>query len=470
MIEFPMIEPPMIERGPLASVLRTYLPRQRWYSGAGDPVEVRVVGEELRRTERPWLLWLLVDADGALYQVPLGLVPASEPPDFLRGHESRVLGEFESVEGRVLVYDAVVDPVLGLSMLEQLLPGESAGHVRMISAEQSNSSLVYDDRLIMKLFRRLHSGPNPDVEVTAALADAGFGWVAPPLAAGRIESANGPLDLAVVQPFLSGGVEAWALALNSLRGLFADHDTQSVPVLNLDSPLPPPEPAGAGGDFSADSTRLGETAGAMHLALAEAFSRVPGDAREWSAVVARAAAGADLESSAPPVDIDAATRLLKRFGALADAGMATRVHGDLHLGQVMRTDAGWYVIDFEGEPARPLQERRRFWSPLRDVAGMCRSFSYAAHVALQERGAFEQDNLAESALAWETRNRNAFIRGYREIVEGTGLLPESRPDQDLVLAAFELERALYELAYEQAYRPSWVGVPLAGIRRLLELA
>jgi maltokinase len=139
------------------------------------------------------------------------------------------------------------------------------------------------------------------------------------------------------------------------------------------------------------------------------------------------------------------------------------VHGDYHLGQVLRTDAGWYVLDFEGEPARPLEERRRPTSALKDVAGMLRSFHYASAVARTERDAEELDELA---AAWEERNREAFLRGYLRAAGPGGVLP---PDPDCVgavMAAFELEKAVYELGYERAYRPDWEAIPLAALRRL----
>lgn len=456
----------MIERGVLNGALRSYLPRQRWFAGAEEPDEVLIVAEEVRREAWPALVWLLVEADGARYQVVLGLMPAAlGHPDFLRGHDDQVLGELDTTHGRAVVYDAVLDAELAVFLLSRMAPHELVHHVRPISAEQSNSSVVFDERLILKLFRRIHPGPNPDVEVTTALAEAGFAWVAPALATDRTTDGDNELDLALLQPFLTGGVDAWALALNSLRGFFADLDTQSVPVIHADQP--PPDPAQVGGDFSSDSARLGETTAAMHMALGDAFGRRPGDPSRWAQDIS-----SQLDRLGTPaidhfgIDRSGIERLLVRLGALADAGPAIRVHGDLHLGQVMRADAGWFVLDFEGEPTRPVEERRRFWSPMRDVAGMCRSFSYASRVALDEQGVAGSSDLQGAALTWEKRNRAAFLSGYRSVVDD-GLMLSDPLSQDLVLAAFEIERALYELAYEQAYRPAWVEVPLAGIRRLL---
>lgn len=468
----------MIDHDVLKPALAAYLARQRWFAGSEVPTDIRIVVEELRRPAWPALLWLLVDADGARYQVVLGMSPAGSAPDFLKGHDDQVLGEFETSFGPAVVYDAVIDPELAIFTLGQVAPGEVVEHVRPIAVEQSNSSLVFDERLIMKLFRRIHPGPNPEIEVTTALDRAGFSWVAPPLATATYHEhapmdapdvdggvLAGQHDLALVQPFLNGGVDAWALALTSLRGFFADHDTQSMPVIDADDP--PPDPDQVGGDFAADSARLGGTTAAMHVALADALGRRPADPMEWAASV-ESRLNEDLGhlEHRPDADQAAASRLFDKVRALADPGSTIRVHGDLHLGQMMRTDAGWFVLDFEGEPARPLDERRRFWSPLRDVAGMCRSFHYASMLALDEQGSIGS-SLQEAAATWEKRNRAAFLRGYREGVAGHGLLPSDPEAERIVLAAHELERALYELAYEQAYRPAWVAVPLAGIKRIL---
>jgi maltokinase len=201
--------------------------------------------------------------------------------------------------------------------------------------------------------------------------------------------------------------------------------------------------------------------GGMHVALADAFGRHPAEARGWAESIS-----AQLDDLGP-VDVDrkAVQALLDRLGDLegGDAGAAIRVHGDYHLGQVLRTDAGWYVLDFEGEPARSLEQRRRPSSPLKDVAGMLRSFHYASAVARTERDGEMLDDLA---AAWEERNREAFLRGYMRAAEPGGILPDDPEGVATVLAAFELEKAVYELGYERAYRPDWEHIPLGALRRL----
>jgi maltokinase len=249
---------PVIDSAALVEPLRDFLPRQRWYSGTETPASVVVEDSRVLDSGWPALVDLIVDADGARYQVPLGLRPPDEWPDFLRGHDAAVMGEVGEDGGRLLAYDAVLDPVLGLTLLDVVSASmESADRVR-----PSNSSLVYDDRLILKLFRRIHRGRNLDVEMTEALSDAGFEHVARPLATLTVDES----DLAVLQPFLVGGTDGWALALTSLRDLFGVGDTQPVPVISDDMPPPVVDPGMAGGDFSAEARRLGTITAEMHQA------------------------------------------------------------------------------------------------------------------------------------------------------------------------------------------------------------
>jgi maltokinase len=379
--------------------------------------------------------------DTAHYQLMLGLRPTGEACEFLTGHEASVLGEFETDQGQALVYDGLLDPELALALLSTVVPHLKAEHVRPVGAEQSNTSLVYDDAVILKVFRRLTDGPNPEVEVTEGLAEVGFTSVAEPLGSWRRDDR----DLAFAQRFLAGGTEGWALALTSLRDLYAD----------------PVDPAEAGGDFGAEANRLGEVTADLHIALAKAFGRSPGNADEWADLmeeqVKRVLSGDVAEG---------ARRLVSRLRELDDAGPAIRVHGDFHLGQVMQTDSGWYVLDFEGEPARPRAERVRPTSPLKDVAGMLRSFGYAPAVAM----ATQEENVAPLARAWEARNRSCFLEGYLPRAAGAAILPEDPAARAAVLAAFELDKAVYEVAYEQAHRPDWVEIPTRAVAQLVEKA
>jgi maltokinase len=448
------------ELGGLEQALRGFLPRQRWYAGSSQPSAVAVVHTEVLDHGPPTLVDTLVAADGAVYQVPVGLRSPGEQPDFLRGRDEAVIGDVGTRDGARLAYDAVLDSELGLALLAVVDPGgEGADRVRPVGAEQSNSSLIYDERVILKLFRRLHPGPNLDIEMTEALAAAGFEHVAAPQATLTRTAAGDRYDLAVLQPFLGGGVDGWALALTSLRDLFGVGDTQPVPIITDDMapPFAPVDPAEAGGDFAAEARRMGTITADMHVALAEAFGPEQGDGRAWAEAIAAQVDAVDH----PEFDRAAAMRVLISLSHVGDVGPALRVHGDYHLGQVLRTDAGWFVLDFEGEPDRPPQERRRRWSPLRDVAGMLRSLHYASSVATLDR----EDDQTELAAAWEARNRKAFLDGYVRSAAGGGLLPDPAATET-VLAAFELEKAVYELAYEEGHRPEWSPIPLAALARL----
>ena len=419
----------------LQPLLPNYLSRQRWFAG-GKPKVVDVVDSD-ELGDR--LHWLLVDADGARYQLLVGIVEGL-PPEFLHGRDAEVLGVADSE----VAYDGLLDPELAKLLLNRLAPDEDVARVRPMGAEQSNTSLVFDDRLVLKVFRRIHKGPNPDIEVTAALADAGFEHVAAPVATWE----EGGTHLAVVQPYLAGGTDGWALALTSIRDLYGSECD---------------DPADCGGDFAAEARRLGGVTAGMHVALASALGAATADTSEWAGLMER-----QLERVASEEPWNASARAtFERLRTMTSPGPAIRVHGDYHLGQVLRTDTGWFVLDFEGEPARPLDERRERSSPLKDVAGMLRSFHYATAVVLREREEFELEALAPKASAWELRNRAAFLDGYFG-GEGIGaLLPPSREDAGTALTAWELDKAVYEVAYERDHRPDWVDIPESAIARLL---
>jgi maltokinase len=434
----------------LLDLLPGYLGRQRWYAGTGEPGSVAVVSaRRLPAVEEPGsaLWWLVAEAGGDRYQVLVGERPGGDPAEFLKGQERAVVG----AAGDAYFYDAVLDPELSLPLLAMISGGaQDAERVRPITAEQSNTSLVYDDRVILKVFRKLMDGPNPDVEVTTALAAGGFEQVAAPVASWREEG----VDYMFAQAFLAGGSEGWALALTSLRDFYA---------VAVD------DPAESGGDFAGEARRLGRMTARMHLVLAETYGVSSLPAGGWAALVddiARRLDGAVPGSTSIPQ----VAGTLQRLRDQKDAGPAIRVHGDYHLGQVMRTDAGWYVLDFEGEPARDLDARVAAASPLKDVTGMLRSLHYATRFALRDRaagGATPDDaaGLDRRAEAWEQHNRAAFLDGYHGEDGIADLLPPG-DGEGVVADAYELDKALYELGYEQAYRPDWVDIPLSALQRL----
>ena len=432
----------------LVGLVGPYLARQRWYAGAGAPTSIEVVASS--RVGAPEgssaaLIWAIVRADGSDYQLVIAERPASEGAEHARGHEEAVIG---SVDGSAY-YDATVDAEMALVLLDVASGGaERAERARPLIAEQSNTSIIYDDRLILKVFRRLSVGANPDVEVTSALASTGFSHIALPLVRWQREGR----DLAFGQQYLAGGTDGWALALTSLRDFYGTADAV------------PSHPALSGGDFAAEAARLGQMTGEMHLAMAEAFGTSDELAHSWLDFVARAQA--QVERLSPDLAISGGP-LLERLRAVGAPGPSVRTHGDYHLGQVMRTDSGWYVLDFEGEPNRPLEQRLQPTSVMKDVAGMLRSLQYASRFALRERAESDPAVLEPLAEAWEERNSAAFIHGYYETKGIEELLPPAPPDREAVRVAFELEKALYELGYEKSFRPDWAPIPLAALRRLL---
>ncbi|MDQ1375592.1 MAG: maltokinase [Actinomycetota bacterium] len=433
----------MLDLKSLGPILPSYLARQRWYAGDDEPSSVKVVDEMVVRAELPAVVDVVVDADGRLYQLLVGLrAIGDEVPDFLNGSDYAVLGHVGSTAGHTLAYDALIDSELCLVLLDEVSGGtEKAEWVRPVTAEQSNTSVVFEDRLILKFLRRLSRGINPETEVTTALDQVGFNHIAAPLAVWQRDG----FDLALLQPFLAGGTEGWALALASLRDLYSSGG----------------DPAAAGGDFASESERLGAMTGRMHVALAEAFGAESGDAAGWAAAMMQ-----QLDRVAPKSPWRSGVRAaFAALARLAEPGVATRVHGDFHLAQVMRMETGWFVLDFEGEPSRPLEERRRQYSPLKDVAGMLRSLHYASQVALMERDQGERPTLSSVAAAWEERNRQAFLDGFREAKGIDDLLPRDEEGFNAVLLAFELDKAVYELAYERDHRPDWANIPLQAIRR-----
>jgi maltokinase len=315
--------------------------------------------------------------------------------------------------------------------------------VRLLGVEQSNTSVVYGDRFVLKLFRRLAVGTNPDLELHRALNRANSSHIAPLL--GAIETVHDamPVTLAMLHAFAADSVEGWALHTGHLRDLLRGKETNR--------------------DLGTETEALGRAVAAVHADLA----RVLGTRRMSPADVAELRGGMLSRFDATLRDVPALRPFTDGvravFGAV-DAGasgvLVHRIHGDLHLGQVLRTPNRWLLIDFEGEPAAPLVERLVAQSPVRDVAGMLRSFDYAAQLEL--RGCQHPDPTGSRTIAerWVRRARDSFLRGYAN-ASGTD------PSAAGLLGAYELDKAVYEVRYEARNRPELVEVPLLAVRRLL---
>jgi trehalose synthase-fused probable maltokinase len=363
-------------------------------------------------------------------------------------------------------FDALRDDAHARTLLELMRAGETvtAGEgtvefaslagvndpraARLIEGEQSNSSVVFDDALILKVFRRVEAGINPELELLRFLTEAGFANIAELAGWYAYSGAQMEATLGIMQRFVVGGEDGWERALDAIV---------------------------AGDEAFLDTLRrLGEVTGKMHSALgADATDPTfcPEQTSTESLGLLTATVDEEIESIFMSLPDDVAElepirgrgeEVRERLRVLTNLGGTGRVirhHGDFHLGQTLWADGDWVILDFEGEPARSLPERRRKRSPLRDVSGMLRSFAYAASAASVLRG-------VEAPEDWQSRAREEFLEGYRSTVDPT-LVP-SGAAMDKLLRVFELEKAVYELRYELNHRPDWVGIPVAGIVRMLE--
>ncbi|HUX27852.1 MAG TPA: maltose alpha-D-glucosyltransferase, partial [Terracidiphilus sp.] len=379
---------------------------------------------------------------------------------------------------------------------------------RVGSAEQSNTSIVYGQQLILKLFRRLQPGENPDVEIGRFLTEvAHFPHIPPFLGEiGMTQPGWKTTTVAMLQGLVANEGDGWQWFLDQLASFFPAAAALSAPpasaAAGFDTEfMPPHEVVEHAGPSLEAAALLGRRTAEMHLALATptddpALAAEPFTAedlaRDASRIESQITVALDaLKAKIPTLDdaiVENAGLLLSRrrdllaqaraIAALSVAGLRIRIHGDFHLGQTLRTrinSAGkgakhgdFVVLDFEGEPARSLAERRQKQSPLKDVAGMIRSFSYAAHAGLDRYLGANPDSggIGAWALCWQNSASAEFLRVYRETIAAhPDMLPSPKESQSL-LGGYLLEKALYELLYELNNRPAWLRIPLAGILTL----
>jgi predicted trehalose synthase len=444
------------------AALHEWVLDQRWFgSKAREVAQLNVLEAVTLRSDAPALVLALVEARFATgthehYQVPLGLRPAAE------GWSERVVAEQDGWT----VYDALADGQQGRELLHRIrgstdvsahdgilhfrwARGADAGlagsvEVRPVGAEQSNSSIVFGETLILKAFRRLEPGVNPELELLRFLSRREFPHIAP--LAGWYEYAGRLMDttLGTLQEYLKGAEDGWELCLSDLEEFVPLARDLGVVTGDLHTVL---GSENADPDFAPEEPSV-ENLSLLTATIDEEIERVFVDLDpDDPALAPIAGRGQDVRER------------LQALSLIGSGGRLIRTHGDYHLGQTMRAERGWVILDFEGEPARPLPERRRKRSPLRDVAGMLRSFAYAASAAEQHRG-------TPAAPDWEDRAREAFLEGYFESVDHS-LLPPGADATTRLLSVFELEKAVYELRYELNNRPDWVAIPVAGIVRLL---
>jgi len=449
--------------------LNDWIVAQRWFASKTREVsQIEIVDQVTLREASPVVVLCLVEArfptgTHETYQVPLGLRPAAE------GWSERVIVESDGWT----VYDALADPAAGRELLHRMRSNSeftvgqddflfrwapNAGAiaarlpatvgVRPVGVEQSNSSIVFGDQLIMKAFRKVEPGVNPELELLRFLSDHEFPHIA--TLAGWYEVEGRLLDatLGILQEFLLGFRDGWELALDELttdpEGLLDRLEALGVVIGELHAALGSDNSDPA---FSPDEPSM-EALSILTADVDEQIERVFLDLPETEATAPIRGRGQDVREK------------LSALSHVSAGGRVIRTHGDLHLGQTMLGDRGWVVLDFEGEPARPLPERRLKRSPLRDVAGMLRSFSYVRAGARILRG-------VEPPEGWEELARERFLTGYHRAVDSS-LLPPGQQATDQLLAVFELEKAVYELRYELNNRPDWVAIPVAGIVRLLD--
>ena len=453
----------------LEQSLATWLPAQRWYPGGSAAVELAIIADTPLASGDPELRHLVVGVssggDAVRYQVLAGV--RAEVPKAL---QHAVIGP----DGRGgTAYDALHDPELTRVLLLGIASGRAAGPLRFVaepgapidttagslvlSAEQSNTSLIFGESAILKVFRRVFPGQNPDLEVTRALARLGsqhvaapFGWIQATLDGDGDCNGNGnghhhgePALLALLSEYLRGACDGWSLAETSLRDLYAAETSRA---------------AEAGGDFAGEAHRLGAATASVHADLAAAFGTSVLEPDAMAGLAAQMTSKLMAASAEVPALARLASRAESAFARLASLGEPVpvqRIHGDYHLGQVMRTQTGWVALDFEGEPAAPLDRRRARSSALQDVAGMLRSFDYAARHQLL--GHPDEARLSAAARDWVTRNQAAFCAGYAEV---SGADPRAR---GVLLRALMLDKAVYEVIYEVRHRPSWQSIPLSAI-------
>ncbi|TNM41153.1 hypothetical protein FHP29_09100 [Nocardioides albidus] len=450
-------------------VLHDLLAHARWFGGKGRTFTVsgtRVLGSVGSGAE-PEVTVLLVEVsydgqgDGGtggtdLYQVPLSLY--AEPQERI---EHALVGIWRTDDGDRIAYDAVKDRAAMAHYLRAFADSDDAsdrsltfvrlpGHDldleatgSLFSGEQSNSSVLFGEDSVLKLFRRITPGENPDITTHRVLTEAGSTHIAQLY--GWIEAAD--LQLGMLQQFLRTASDGWDLALASVRDLFAEADLHAEEV---------------GGDFASEAARLGTALAEVHAQLRESFptSTVPA-ADLATAMGNRLAASTEVVPELAEY-ADAARAV---FASVADLGAVPvqRIHADLHLGQTLRTVLGWKLVDFEGEPAKTLAERVLPDSPWRDVAGMLRSFDYAPHAVAESMPEEDPDVLHQRAVRadeWARRNRKAFLAAYCADSGGLG-------DTDrTLLTAYVVDKAVYECVYEARNRPTWLPIPLAGVARL----
>ena len=455
--------------------IKSYVDSARWFGGKGRPWKlgaVRRVGT-LPGSSRDLTVVIdlaeiaYTDGEPEFYQLPLALYPHSQD----RLAHALIYSADADGGGTTFAYDALHDRdamALWLQAFASAADGkmtaddlafhrvaghelDTEAHSTLFTGEQSNSSVAFGEDSLMKVFRKVTPGVNPDVSIHEVLTRAGsdhvaalYGWLDV-----VDETTDSTIQLAMLQQFLRTASDGWELALASVRNLFAEGDLHADEV---------------GGDFAGEAARLGRALAETHETLGENF---PVTTRSGDEMAMLASAMRDRLAAAiqvVPALADHASALDETYaalGSLSDVAVQ-QIHGDLHLGQTLRTAKGWKIVDFEGEPAKPLSERLLPDSPWRDIAGMLRSFDYVPRAVAMTNFASEadvatQEQQAYRANEWSARNARAFLTAYAE-----GELTEA---EQTLLDAYTADKAVYETVYEARNRPGWLQIPLEALAR-----
>jgi maltose alpha-D-glucosyltransferase/alpha-amylase len=526
----------------LEKSLGPVLRRRRWFGGKARRMQSTSIVDVIPFTEAPVPCYFVLvqveytDGDPEMYALALALASGERAAQVQAEMGEAVVARLsrKDTSEEALLYEALRERGFCEGLLRAIarrrrfrgLAGEVSAsptrlyrrlrgsegaslEVSLLKAEQTNSSVIYGSQLILKIFRRLESGPNPDLELSAFLSEqASFPHV-PPLAGSLLYRRNRgePMTLGILQGFVANEGDAWQYTLDHLSRYYEQAVAQlpqtreapcsPVPLLDLVEMEPPPIVAEMIGTYLEPARLLGQRTAEMHVAFAsdtddpnftpEPFSELY-QRSIYQSMRSLAAHVFDLLrkrlKDIPPAAREDARKVLgledevrRRFRSLLErkiTAMRTRLHGDYHLGQVLYTGKDFVIIDFEGEPARPLSERRIKRSPLRDVAGMLRSFHYAALTALYGQvsgGVVRPEDvnvLGGWARCWHHWVSAAFLKTYLQVAGGAPSLPKTRDELAILLNAYQLEKAVYELGYELNNRPDWVRLPLQGILELLE--
>lgn len=467
-----------------AEQLRNDITGQRWFGGKGRTITgLAVLDEAVVEDGPPDLVFAIVRvsfAEGTshMYHVPLLVDEHGTRDAFTDVERLRVVGDLmahgHAVKGTSGTF------YFGGAGLDPLAP-PGGRSIRQVTAEQSNTSAILDDDVIVKFFRRIEPGINPELELNRLLTNEGFEHI--PAQVGEISyegdidelGIETEIDLGIAQSYVPGAIDGWVDVLGHVHRLYDQIRPEDLPE---DMRTLTEERAGV---VLERIEQLGDATAALHICLSREEMEpdfMPertsiADVAEWARSAERMLR--DLVDDGTPGLSElrpGAERIIRGFADLdGDLGFKTRIHGDYHLGQVLLSRREWLIIDFEGEPARPIQVRRTKQPALRDVAGMLRSFSYGALVPMLERteeGSPDRALIEPWAEVWENLARERFLAAYtRKSHEGT-FLPSDREQLSDMLRFFELEKALYELGYERGHRPHWILIPLHGIRGLLE--